>query len=86
MNTFQQIERISLEIDMKCRELAIFMNSNEFNSINELCKKRYDELISKQKEFFNFSKKETILFFASMKNSFIFSQKLFIINYQLGEM
>ncbi|WP_273467268.1 hypothetical protein [Treponema succinifaciens] len=34
-----------------------------------------------QKEFFNFSKKETILFFASMKNSFIFSQKLFIINF-----
>ena len=57
MNTFQQIERISLEIDMKCRELAIFMNSNEFNSINELCKKRYDELISKQKEFFNLKKK-----------------------------
>ena len=52
MNIFQQIERISLEIDMKCRELAIFMYENSFDSLTELCKKRYEELLDKQRELF----------------------------------
>ncbi|MEE0352320.1 MAG: hypothetical protein UDP17_03145, partial [Treponema sp.] len=51
-----------------------------FSAFEFLCISKKTEILLRsdfknpQKELFNFSKKETILFFASMKNSFIFSQ------------